>query len=315
MMHENETMPMGDPGNRTLDLNALRSFVAICDTGSFRRAALRTHKSPSAVSLQIGKLEDMLGARLLDRDARHVALTRQGEILLTQARRLLGLNDDTVALFHRSPLAGRLRLSAPHDLGVSLVPGLLRRLAGLHPGVHVDVLLGTSDRVQDRILDGSANLALFNDVSPSAIPARDLFSEPLAWLVLDGGRAVRQDPLPLAVADRGCAWRDAALMALQAAGRPFRIAYSSDTSMGQVAAIRADLAVAALPLSLADRDLVEAPADCNLPPLPLTHIRMADDGGDLAQAFAALVAAEMQPRRARAADDTPRAAGQMTGMR
>jgi DNA-binding transcriptional LysR family regulator len=289
-MHENNSMP------RTLNLDALRSFVAICETGSFRRAASRVHKSPSAVSLQIGKLEDVLAARLLDRDARHVALTDQGETLLGIARRLLGLNDETLALFQRSPLVGRLCLSAPHDLGVSLVPGMLRRLAEVHPGVHVDVRLGTSDTVQKGITDGSANLALFNDVGTPAIQALGLFSEPLKWLTLNGGRAVEQDPLPLALANVGCAWRDAALNALQAAGQGYRIAYSSDTSMGQVAALRADLAIAALPQSLADRDLVEVPAHYGLPQLPMTDIRVADDGSDLAKAFVALIVSDMQSR-------------------
>ena len=285
-----------EPAHRVLNLDALRSFVAICETGSFRRAAARVYKSPSAVSLQIGKLEEVLGARLLDRDARHVALTDQGGTLLGQARRLLGLNDETLALFQGSPLAGRLCLSAPHDLGVSLVPRLLRRLAEVHPSVHVDVRLGTSEAVQKGITDGSVNLALFNDVGASTLPAHDLFSEPLKWLVLDGGRAVQQDPLPLAVAEVGCAWRDAALAALQTADRAYRIAYSSDTSMGQVAALRADLAVAALPLSLADRDLVVAPSHCDLPALPLSHIRVADDGSELAKAFVAMVVEDIGPR-------------------
>ncbi|MGX1495346.1 DNA-binding transcriptional LysR family regulator [Labrenzia sp. MBR-25] len=297
MMQENETLDIltgRDPEKRTLSLDALRSFIAICDTGSFRRAALRVHKSPSAVSLQIGKLEELLGARLLDRDARHVELTEQGGTLLGQARRILGLNDETLALFSRSPIAGHLRLSAPHDLGVSLVPRLLRRLAEVHPGVHVDVRLGTSEAVQHGIKDGSVNLALFNDVGASNIRARDLFSEPLKWLVLDGGSAVRQNPLPLAAAEVGCAWRDAALNALEMSGRAYRVAYSSDTSMGQVAALRADLAIAALPLSLADRDLVEAPAHYELPQLPPTHIRVADDGSELARAVVSLIAADLE---------------------
>jgi len=304
MMQEIETsneQDRRDRANPTLNLDALRSFVAICETGSFRRAASRINKSPSAVSLQIGKLEDLLGVRLLDRDARHVTLTAQGETLLGQARRLLGLNDETIAQFQAAPLAGRLSLAAPHDLGISLAPSLLRRLADIHPGVHVDVRLGTADAVQAGISEGRVNLALFNDVGPSAIPARDLFSEPLKWLVLAGGRAVQKGPLPLAVADIGCAWRDAALGALQEAERAYRVAYSSDTSMGQVAAVRADLAVAALPLSLADRDLVEAPSNHGLPDLPLTHVRMANDGSELAKVFSDLVAADMQ-RRTRLSD-------------
>ncbi|MFN4155089.1 MAG: LysR family transcriptional regulator [Paracoccaceae bacterium] len=298
MIQKNETSATVEDGNlanRTFNLDALRSYVAICETGSFRRAAVRVHRSPSAVSLQIGKLEELLDARLLDRDARHVALTEQGETLLGHARRLLGLNDETLALFRRSPLAGRLSLAAPHDLGMSLVPRLLRRLAQVHPDVRVDVRLGTSEAVRQGITDGSVNLALFNDVAPSGIEARELLSEPLKWLVLDGGRAAQQNPLPLAVAETGCAWRDAALSALQRAGLAYRIAYSSDTSMGQVAAIRADLAIAALPMSLADRDLVEAPSHYDLPQLPLTHICIADDGSELATVFVALVSAEIKP--------------------
>lgn len=299
MMQANSTsniMVGREAANRTLNLDALRSFVAICETGSFRRAAERVHKSPSAVSLQIGKLEELLGVRLLERDARHVALTDEGGKLLEQARRLLGLNDETLAHYQQSPLVGRLCLSAPHDLGVTLVPSLLQRLAEVHPGVRVDVRLGTSEAVLTGITDGAVNLALFNDVGASKIPAQDLFAEPLKWLVLNGGRAVQQDPLPLAVAEVGCAWRDAALDALQRAGRTHRVAYSSDTSMGQVAAIRADLAVAALPQSLADRDLVEAPSHYGLPQLPLTHIRVADDGSELARAFVAMVAADVRSR-------------------
>lgn len=277
------------PVNRTLNLDTLRGFVAICETGSFRQAAVRVNRSPSAVSLQIGKLEALLNAQLLHRDARSVVLTEQGEVLLGFARRLLGISDEAMSLFHGSPLSGRLRLAAPHDLGITLVPGLLRRLAETHPGIVVEVRLDTTETVQRQLSDGEANLALFNDVGAPPIRVQDLFSERLVWLMRDGGRAVEREPLPLAAAEVGCAWRDASLQALQTAERPYRIAYSSDTSMGQVAALRADLAVAALPVSLADRDLVEVPADYGLPRLPQTHIRMADDGSELAGAFVALV--------------------------
>lgn len=294
MNQENLTL-INRPTTGSLSTEALRSFVAICETGSFRAAAARVHKSPSAISLQITRLEQILNARLLDRDARHVALTDQGAVLLGQARRILGLHDETLALFHAAPLAGRLLLAAPHDLGVSLVPGLLRRLARLHPDIHVDVQLGNSEMVRRSFADGAANIALFNDVGAPALSTRALFSQPLVWLALDGGPALRQKVLPLAIAQSGCAWRDAALDALDKAGRPYRIAYSSDTSMGQVAALRAGLSVAALPLSLADRDLVPVPAEYDLPALPHTEIRVADDGCDLAQAVVDLIASEMLP--------------------
>ncbi|GGX89073.1 LysR family transcriptional regulator [Litchfieldella qijiaojingensis] len=288
--------PAGDPHpvTRTLNLDAARTFVAIYETGSFRRAAARVNRSPSAVSLQVGKLEEQLGVRLLHRDARRVRLTRQGEVLLGFARRLVGISDEAMAVFHGSPLSGGLRLAAPHDLGVSLVPGLLRRLAEMHPRIRVDVRLDSSETVQRLFVEGDANLALFNEASTPQIPARDLFSEELRWLMRDGGRAVERDPLPLAVAEIGCAWRDAALRALEGVGRSYRVAYSSDTSMGQVAALRADLAVAALPGSLADRDLIEVPEHWGLPPLGRTHIYLANDGSDTAKAFAALITPDLR---------------------
>lgn len=293
------------PGHRTLNLDALRTFVAICETGSFRRAAARVHRSPSAVSLQVGKLEELLGSQLLYRDARRVGLTDQGEVLLEFARRLLGISDEALSVFRGSPLAGRLRLAAPHDLGVSLVPRLLQRLAEAYPGIVVEVRLDTSEAVQRAFTEGVANLALFNEAETPPVKAQDLFSEPLVWLMCRGGRAIARDPLPLAAAEVGCAWRDAALEALQVDGRPYRIAYSSDTSMGQVAALRADLAVAALPGSLADRDLVEVPESYGLPPLPRTHIWLADDGSELARAFVTLVAPDLRATEVRRVNPRP----------
>lgn len=279
---------------RTFNLDAVRTFVAICETGNFRRAAARVHRSPSAVSLQVGKLEEQLGVRLLHRDARRVHLTHQGEILLGFARRLVGISDEAMAVFHGSPLSGCLRIAAPHDLGVTMVPRLLRRLAETHPRIRVDVRLDSSETVQRLFMEGKASLALFNEANTPQVPALELFSEELLWLMRAGGRAVELDPLPLAVAEIGCTWRDSALGALEEVGRSYRIAYSSDTSMGQVASLRADLAVAALPRSLVDHDLVEVPEHWGLPPLGQTHIYLADDGSDTAKAFAELIKPDLR---------------------
>lgn len=283
MVQKNETIA------RTLSLEALRSFVAICETGSFRRAAGRVHKSPSAVSLQIAKLEEILDTRLMDRDARHVALTEGGSSLLARARHLLAINDETIASFQVSPVAGRLALAAPHDLGVSLVPAFLRQLAGIYPDLQMDVRLGTTDFVQSELAKGAVSLGLFNDIHPASDGITTLYSERLAWLGSKGGRAAERTPLPLAIAEAGCAWREAALGALHAAEQPYRIAYSSDTSMGQIAAVRADLAVAALPISLANREMAEVPPTQSLPPLPNTFVQVANDGSQLAKLCVAVM--------------------------
>lgn len=275
--------------NQTFNLDSLRTFVAICETGTFRSAATRVHRSPSAVSLQIGKLEEQLGVKLMSRNARHVTLTEKGEVLLGFARQLLGISDEAMTAFRGSPLSGHLSLTAPHDLGVSLVPNILRQLAETHPSIVVDVRLETSENIMQLLASGKVHLALFNEAAQPSINVRELFSEPLVWLMKDGGRAIERSPLPLATAKIGCAWRNAALAALETDNRTYRIAYSSDTSMGQVAALRADLAIAALPKSLANQELVEIPPNHGLPALPRTHVYLADDGSDLAKTFAASV--------------------------
>jgi DNA-binding transcriptional LysR family regulator len=284
---------------RTMNLDALRSFVAIHETGSFRHAAERVNLSSSAVSLQIGKLEEVLGYRLLERNARRVALTEHGDLLLHQARNLLSLNDETLALFRGSALAGRLALAAPHDLGISLVPDLLRRVAERYPRIRVDVRLGASTEVMNNFSAGQCDVVLFNDVGPPAIASKEIWSEPLAWLMARGGRASSENPLPLAVAATGCSWRAVALKALDASGRSYRIAYDSDTLMGQAAALRADLAVAPLPLSLAQGELVEVPKDVGLPGLPQIHIRASHNDGELAKAVVSMVEEVARTRQSR----------------
>ncbi len=278
----------------TLNLDALRSFIAIVETGSFRGAAARVNKSPSAISLQIAKLEEVLDTRLMDRDARNVTLTHNGDLLLEDARRMLAINDRTIGRFRGGSIAAHICIAAPHDLGMSLVPRFLKDMANLYPDLHIDVRLGTTEFVEQSLAEGHAHLGLFNDIHATKGPVTTLYSEPLSWLTLKGGCASEQTPLPLSVALAKCAWRDAAIGALEQVNRPYRIAYSSDTAMGQIAAVRADLAIAALPVSLADRDLDIAPQSLGLPPLPHTHIQMADDGSEAAKLCAQVLAPTIQ---------------------
>lgn len=287
MNHKNSIIKPAVPG-RVLSLESLRSYVAIHETGSFRRAAERVSLSPSAVSLQIGKLEELLGHRLLERNARRVVLTQAGEVLLRQARNLLAINDETLGLFCDSALEGRLILGAPHDLGMHFVPELLRQMAERYPCIRIDVQLGASSDALADFKNGRSNAVLFNDVGTPAVPSRDVWSEPLVWVMARGGRVVCHDPLPLAIASASCTWRGAALDALDACGRPYRIAYSSDAPAGQVAAVSADLAIAALPASMANSHLLPVPADMGLPQLPHTHVRLAHDDGPVACALADL---------------------------
>ncbi|SBW08924.1 putative transcriptional regulator, LysR family [uncultured Alphaproteobacteria bacterium] len=233
-----------------LDMDLARTFVAICESGNFSRAAEVIGRTPSAVSLQVKKLEDVLGRPLFQRDSRSVALTPDGETLLDYARRLLALNDEALQRFRTAGIAGRVRIGAPGDSGAIALPDILRRFAASHPGVEVEVRLDGSASLLRRCREGNLDLAIFSD---SALPPPDsveIHTEELVWVGLHHGCAKDRTPLPLAVADPGCAWRGAALAALDDAGLDYRVAYSSEQCQGQIAAVRADLAIAPLPMSV-----------------------------------------------------------------
>jgi len=124
-----------------LELDVLRTFVAIAETGSFTAAANAVFRTPSAVSMQIKKLEDQLGRAVFSRDARSVTLTADGEMLLTFARRLLALNREAVSKFVAPSISGIVRLGSPDDFGERVLPSVLKRFAQSHPAVAVDVTI------------------------------------------------------------------------------------------------------------------------------------------------------------------------------
>ncbi len=111
-----------------LDLDVLRTFVAIAETGSFTTAANAVFRTPSAVSMQIKKLEDILGRSVFARDARSVSLTTDGEMLLGYARRLLSINREVVSKFIIPEIVGAVRLGSPDDYGERVLPQELRTL-------------------------------------------------------------------------------------------------------------------------------------------------------------------------------------------
>ncbi|WP_227519864.1 LysR substrate-binding domain-containing protein [Mangrovitalea sediminis] len=234
-----------------LETDLLKTFLTIAETGSFSRTATLVFRTPSAVSMQIKRLETLLDRALFRREGRNVELTADGEMLVGYARRLIKLNEETVARFLAPPVEGRVRFGAPDDFGTRFLPQILSRFASTHPQVEVDVDLAPSRQLIKRQDQGKVDLILMT--ADQDIPHTDftepVYSEPLVWVGRQGGQAHERDPVPLALSSLGCAWRAVATRALDAVGKRYRIAYNSEHSQGQVAAIVADLAVAPLPVS------------------------------------------------------------------
>lgn len=253
-----------------LELDLLRTFVAIVETGSFAGAADVVFRTPSAISMQIKKLEEVLGKPVLMRDSRSVSLTREGELLLEHARRVLALNREMMSRFIVPEIAGEVRLGTPDDVAERFLPEMLRRFADSHPGVTVNVVVANSSQLIGKVNQRSIDMALVTCGAGirGDEGAEILFRERLVWACVKGGIAPEQDPLPVSVWDEGCIWRKAGLARLEEQGRDYRIAFQSAHISGQRAAILADLVVAPLPESALSGRIVEADEKYGLPELP-----------------------------------------------
>ena len=262
-----------------LEIDFLRTFVAICETGSFTAASKRIARTPSAVSMQMKRLEETLGRPLFEKSGRSVTVTRHGEVLLGYGRQILQLNQETIARFRVSPLEGHISFGAPDDFGIRFLPNILCRFSDTHPDVSVDVVLGPSLELVEKLHQGKLDLAMITTGADDqwARIERVIHTEPLIWFGLRGGIAKLRSPLPLALSGQGCAWRTTALSALDRAGIAYRVSYTSENCQGQMAALLADLAIAPLPLSLAGPELERLGAKDDLPDLGVYQIKLIEN--------------------------------------
>ncbi len=239
-----------------LELDVLRTFVAIAETQSFTSAANAVFRTPSAVSMQIKKLEEQLGRSLFQRDPRSVTLTPDGEMLLGFARRLLAINREAVSKFVTPDIAGVVRLGAPDDVGERILPDVLKRFAVSHPDIMVDVVIDLTVNLMRRMESRTLDLTLVTcDTAAAAADEEIVLVEPLVWAGARGGSAWLRQPIPVSVWEEGCVWRAGALEAMERSGISHRVAYMSSHTSGQRAAIMADLAIAPLPRSFVGNDM------------------------------------------------------------
>jgi len=228
-----------------LDPSWLRSFTAIARTGSVTRAAQQVHRTQSAVSTQLQHLEAAVGAQLVERSTRSLALTAPGLAFLPHAQALLRAQDDARAAVRppREAVAMRIGLSEyfmPDRLGELL--GVLRDAVG---GDRLELLLGTSASLQRHWAQDEADLVVVTATAPPA-GAKLLRREPLAWVAAPGLALPSGQPLPLVLLGHECPVRDIALAALARSGRPHHLQLSCTGAQAAVAAIRAGWGVGCL---------------------------------------------------------------------
>ncbi|HWK44118.1 MAG TPA: LysR substrate-binding domain-containing protein [Stellaceae bacterium] len=235
----------------TLDPDLLKTFVAVTEESSFSRAARRVGRSQSAVSMQMQRLEQVLGKALLRREPRSVRLTQAGEGFLVYARRIVKLSEEAWASIAEPQEAGSVRLGVPDDYAVMLLPPVLSRFAAEHPSIAVELICEQSTSLIGKLEAGNIDLALVTRRPSQALEV--LRRERLVWVASPLHAPWENDPLPIALYEPGCTARDNVLASLSDTGRAYRCLYSSPSLVGLTAVVRAGLAVAAL-------------AECGLPP-------------------------------------------------
>jgi DNA-binding transcriptional LysR family regulator len=275
-----------------LDMDALRSLVAILRLGGLARAAERIGRSPSAVSQQMRKLESQLGEPLFRKQGRRVVLTEAGDRVHAYARRILELNDEAVHAVRGAAIDGVVRFGLPGDFAESWLPAALGQFRKAYPAVRVDVLVERNGMLLERLDRGELDLVLAMNQGGRA-DAERLATLPMTWIGPVGtGEAVRPDTLmDLALYQTPCFFRQAGTAALDRAGIAWRPAFVTASLHSLWAGVAAGLGITVRTGADLPPTLMRLDERHGLPPLPgvdlclhaapgkppaaLTHLRQA----------------------------------------
>lgn len=238
---------MPDPD---LDLDLVRCFLAVAESGGFTAAARRLNLTQSAVSLKVQRLESLLGHPVFVRTSRSVNLSAEGEIVEAYGRRLLATSREMVERVRGTAESGSLRLGVLHQFGQQRLPELLAEFRRAHPKVGLEVEVGMTAELLSLMDEGRYDMVI--GAAAAALPGKYqeeplLAKEPVAW-VRSAKSAIdlRANPLPLVFFPAPCGFRRAALEALEKQGRTWQVVYSSASLSSIQAAVLADLGIGVL---------------------------------------------------------------------
>lgn len=268
-----------------LDMDVLRTLVTAQRLGGFNRAAEQVGRSQSAVSQQIHKLEERMGQPLFKKHGRSLELTEAGETVLAYARRILELNDEAVTAVRGASLTGAVRFGLPGDFSETWLPLALGRFKRAHPGVRVEAVVERNALLMERLDKGQLDLAVALGLTTRG-DAQPVATLPMAWI----GPAVGELPwrageaVPLAMFEAPCSFRHSATHALDAAGIPWTVSFTSPSLPGLWAAVAAGLGITLRTTAGLPETLRVLGAGEGLPGVPTIELAMHDAGRELAPA-------------------------------
>lgn len=251
----------------TLDLELLRTLAAIDAQGSFAAAAVHLGRTQSAVTHQMQRLEAQIGHALFEKQGRGKRLTAHGTRLLGYARQMLAIHDEALRHLRHRPVAGMVRIGAPHDVADTLLPQVLRDIAARFPGMRIDVHVGRSPFLMESLRNAELDMAISNREDPQC-EGFALRASPTVWLCGAGYVHDAARPVPLVVADGPSVFRRLTCEALDAAGIAWTPRHLCTSLAGIRAALRAGLGVTARGVEQLDAGLRVLGAGDGMPPLP-----------------------------------------------
>ncbi|MEV4432499.1 LysR family transcriptional regulator [Streptomyces sp. NPDC049555] len=262
----------------------LRAFLAVARTLSFTQAARRLGVRQSTVSQQIRRLEEAAGRQLFSRDTHGVALTEDGEAMLGFARTILEAHEKAAQWFSGTRLHGRLRFGASEDFVLTRLPEVLEAFRREHPDVDLELTVGLSGVLLKRLAAGRLDLVLAKR-DPGEPHGRLVWRDRLVWIGAQGLRPDPRRPLPLVVFPPPAITRARALEVLGRHDRAWRVACTSGSLNGLVAAARAGLGVMAHAQGMIPPGLAPVPSRAGLPdlgPVDVVLLHGAGTGRDAA---------------------------------
>lgn len=275
-----------------LDPELLQTLVAIADTGSFVTAAKNVHRTQSAVSMQMKRLEEIVEQPLFEKHGRRSVLTLQGQNLLLYARRILNLQQEALAVFRSPEIQGEVRLGVCDDYVMSFMPSIFSSFAKAFPKVHIRLDSQPSTKLIEATQAGELDFSLVNIIHNNATYEK-LTNEPLVWVTSPNHAIHETSPLPLAI-ESNCLWGRWAQKALDEEDRVYRIGYSTFNIAGIVAIVEAGLAMSVMSRSSVPPQLRVLQQADGFPELPHTEIGLVLSTGELSPAAKCLADAVRQ---------------------
>ena len=228
-----------------LDTESLRALKLVAETGAVTEAAERLSLTQSAVSWKLRRLESRVGHALLKREGRVLRPTRHGRELLEFADRILSAHDAAVQRFRGSALTGVICLGATDDFATARVAGIAGRFRWAHPGIRLQVRVGSSLSVAEWVETGEVDLAVMPVEAPNVrSDDLELWTDQLEFIQAIDAEPLGNRPIPLVTFGGQCFYGHVAAALLTDAGLAHEEVLQSASIAGVRAAVSAGFGIA-----------------------------------------------------------------------